>query len=86
MREQQTHLIVKLATDRSEFIKQELVGRLNAVIMEPWDVGTESVSIAMEEVPTEDWMERVYGPDIEAIDAQPLKRPEYGTLAGSSAA
>lgn len=40
-----------------------------------------AVSVAVEEVPVQDWMQQVYGPDIEAGAERLLKRPGYGPLA-----
>lgn len=75
------HLIVKLAKGRSDTVKQELAGRLTATMMDVLGHGADAVSVAMEEVPMEDWMEQVYGPDIEAAASRLLKRPGYGPLA-----
>ena len=40
--------------------------------------GEESVSVAIKEVKSEDWLEKVYEPDIRANWAELYKKPGYG--------
>jgi len=77
------HLMVKLAKGRSDTVKRELAGRLTATMMDVLGHGADAISVAMEEVPMEEWMEQVYGPDIEAEAGRLLKRPGYGPLAST---
>ena len=75
------HIIVKLAQGRSEAVKQELADRLAVTMMEILAIDTEAISVAVEDVPADNWMQQVYGPDIEAAAERLLKRPGYGPAA-----
>ena len=72
------HLIVKLAEGRADAVKQELVDQLVRAVMDVLGHDADAVSVAMEEVARENWMEQVYGPDIEGGADRLLKRPGYG--------
>ena len=74
------HLIVKLAKGRTEAVRQELSDRLTAVVMDVLGHEADAVSVAMVEVDSKDWMEKVYGPDIAGAEDQLTKRPGYGPL------
>ena len=78
------HLIVKLAKGRSDDVKQKLADQLTIAMVDVLGIDANAVSIAMEDVPREDWMEQVYRPDIEAAADRLLKRPGYGPLASVS--
>ena len=75
------HIIAKLAAGRSDRIKQELAERLTLAMTDVLGLDADAISIAMEDVPSQEWMERVYRPDIEGASAPLLKRPGYGPLA-----
>lgn len=75
------HIIVKIAEGRSQPLKQELADRLTATTMDVLGLDSSAVSIAVEDVPMQDWMQQVYGPDIETAGERLLKRPGYGPLA-----
>ena len=45
--------------------------------METFHYGEESVSVAMEEVNSKDWVEQVYKPDIQAKQDKLYKKPGY---------
>lgn len=74
------HIIVKIAEGRSQPLKQELADRLAATMMDVLGLDSSAVSVAVEDVPMQDWMQQVYGPDIETAGERLLKRPGYGPL------
>ncbi|MFT4066730.1 tautomerase family protein [Paraburkholderia sp.] len=78
------HLIVKMAAGRSEATKRELADRLTAAMMDVLALDAGAVSVAVEDVPAQQWMQQVYGPDIEGAGQRLVKRPGYGPLAEST--
>jgi 4-oxalocrotonate tautomerase len=71
------HVIVKLWTGKSEPQKTRLAEVIAKDVMSVLHYGEESVSVAIEEVPSKDWAEKVYRPDI-VNNAQTLyKKPGY---------
>lgn len=72
------HVIVKLWPGKSEQQKQRLADAVAKDVMEILHYGEESVSVAMEEVGSRDWAEKVYKPDIQSKAGQLYKRPGYG--------
>ena len=71
------HVIVKLWPGKSEDQKQRLADRIAKDVMDVLDYGEESVSVAMEEVSSQDWAEQVYKPDIEDKGDKLYKKPGY---------
>jgi 4-oxalocrotonate tautomerase len=71
------HVIVKLWPGKSEKQKARLAEAIAKDVMEVLDYGEESVSVAMEEVPPQDWAEQVYKPDIVNKPEQLYKKPGY---------
>ena len=59
------HVIVKLWPGKSEQQKARLAEAITKNVMEILHYGEESVSVAMEEVKSHDWVEKVYKPDIQ---------------------
>jgi 4-oxalocrotonate tautomerase len=66
------HIVVKLVPGRSEQLKVQLVKDEVAVLR----CGEDSVSVAIEDVKTEDWAERVYRPEI-LNHPELYKKPGY---------
>src|SRR5215469_2967841 len=58
------HVIVKLWPGKSEQQKIRLAGAITKNVMDILQYGRESVFVAMEEVQPQDWVARVYKPDI----------------------
>jgi len=58
------HVIIKLWPGKSEEQKQRLAERLTKDVMEVFNCGEESVSVAMEEIAPDEWAEKVYRPEI----------------------
>lgn len=75
--EQHTHVIVKLWPGKSEQQKQRLADAITRDVMTVLQYDKESASVAFEEVPSKDWMEVVYKPDIQAKWDQVYKKPWY---------
>ena len=71
------HVIVKLWPGPSEQQKVRLAEAITRDVMDVLDLGAESVSVALEEVEAEDWVEKVYQPDIVGKPDQLYKKPGY---------
>jgi 4-oxalocrotonate tautomerase len=71
------HVIVKLWPGKTKQEKQRLADALAKDVMEILHYGEESVSVAIEEVSSKDWAEKVYRRDIEAHPDQLYKKPGY---------
>ena len=71
------HVIVKLWPGKSEQQKARLAEAITKDIMEILHYGDESVSVAMEEVKSQDWLEKVYKPDIQNKRNTLYKKPGY---------
>lgn len=71
------HIIVKLWPGKSEEQKKALTVSMIEAMKEIMAVEDRSISLAIEEIPKEKWMEEVYKPDIVARENQLYKRPGY---------
>jgi 4-oxalocrotonate tautomerase len=71
------HVIVKLWPGKSEKQKARLAEEIVKDVMNVFDYGEESVSVAFEEVNPEDWAEKVYKPDIVNNSERLYKKPGY---------
>jgi len=71
------HVIVKLWPGKSEQQKARLAQAIAKDIMDILHYGEESVSVAMEEVKSQDWKEKVYKPDIQKNWDKLYKQPGY---------
>lgn len=71
------HVIVKLWPGKSDQQKAELAEAITKNVMEILHYGDESVSVAMEEVQPQDWVEKVYKPDIQKKWNTLYKKPGY---------
>jgi 4-oxalocrotonate tautomerase len=72
------HVIVKLWPGKSEQQKQRLAEAITKNVMEILHYGEESVSVAIDEVSSRDWAEKVYKADIQAHPGKLYKKPGYG--------
>jgi 4-oxalocrotonate tautomerase len=70
-------VIVKLWPGKSEQQKQQLADAITRDVMGILNYGEESVSVAIEEVDSDDWAEKVYRPDIVGHPDGLYKRPGY---------
>ena len=71
------HVIVKLWPGKSEQQKQRLADEIAKDVMSVLNYGEESVSVAIEEISSADWAEKVYRPDIVANAEKLYKKPGY---------
>ena len=69
------HVIVKLWPGKTEEQKQQLADQITRDVMEVFHYGKESVSVAMEEVSSSDWAEKVYRSDILKGGKKLYKKP-----------
>lgn len=71
------HVIVKLWPGKTEQQKRRLSDAITKDVMEVLHYGEESVSVAFEEVRSQDWKEKVYEPDIAKKADILYKKPGY---------
>ncbi len=71
------HVIVKLWPGKSEAQKQRLADNITKDVMDAFNYGEESVSVAFEEVRSQDWKQKVYRPDIQGNWDKLYKKPGY---------
>ena len=70
------HIIVKLWPGRNEEIKKNLAERIADTVAEELKVNKGDVSVALEEVPREDWGEKVYKAEIKD-NPKLYHKPDY---------
>ena len=71
------HVIVKLWPGKSEQQKTRLAEAIAKDVMDILHYGEESVSVALEEVKSQDWVEKVFKPDIKSKWGKLYKKPGY---------
>jgi len=71
------HVIVKLWPGKSEQQMTRLAEAITKDVMEILHYGEESVSVAMEEVNSQEWVEKVYKPDVKNNWDKLYKKPGY---------
>jgi len=71
------HVIVKLWPGKSEQQKVRLAKKIVEDVTTVLNYGEESVSVAFEEVDSQDWTEKVYHPDIVRNSERLYKKPGY---------
>jgi len=71
------HIIVKLWPGQSEQQKQQLADAFTKDIDSILGYGEESVSVAFEEIDSQDWKRKVYNPDIINAAGKLYKKPGY---------
>jgi 4-oxalocrotonate tautomerase len=74
------HVIVKLWPGKPEEQKTKLAEDITRAVMTVFNYGEESVSVAMEEVEPDQWMDTVYKPDILGKPKQIYKKPGYTSV------
>jgi 4-oxalocrotonate tautomerase len=75
-----SHIIVKLWPGKSKKQKAKLDEEITKAVLTVLNYGEESVSVAVEEVGAEDWMDKVYKPDIVGKPTQIYKKPGYNSV------
>jgi 4-oxalocrotonate tautomerase len=71
------HVNVKLWPGKSQEQKKRLAKKITQDVMDMFDYGEESVSVAFEEVPAEEWAEKVFRPEIMDKPGSIYKKPGY---------
>jgi len=71
------HVIVKLWPGKTEQQKTRLAEAITKDVMDILDYGEESVSVALEEIKSQDWLEKVYKTDVKNKWDQLYKKPGY---------
>jgi 4-oxalocrotonate tautomerase len=71
------HVIVKLWPGKSDRQKARLSKAIVHDVMNVLNYGEESVSVAIEEVKPENWVKKVYKPDIQKKWDELYKKPGY---------
>ena len=74
------HVIVKLYSGRSETVKSRLADEVTKAVMSTLNYGPEAVSVGIEDVKPEHWVETVYKPDILGKSETIYKKPGYNPL------
>ena len=74
------HVIVKLWPGKSEKQKTKLAQEITRAVMTVLNYGEEWVPVAMEEVTSNEWMDKVYKPDILGKPKQIYKKPGYTSV------
>jgi 4-oxalocrotonate tautomerase len=74
------HVIVKMYSGRSEQQKSKLAEEITKAVMTTLNAGEESVSVGIEDIKPEDWLEKVYKPDILGNSEKIYKKPGYDPL------
>jgi 4-oxalocrotonate tautomerase len=74
------HVPIKLQSGRSEQQKIKLADEVTKAVMTGAKCAETSVSVSIEEVEPEDWVEKVYKPDIIGRWDQVYKKPGYDPL------
>jgi 4-oxalocrotonate tautomerase len=74
------HVIVKLWPGKSKNQKAKLAEEITKAMMTVLNYGEDSVSVAMEEVRAEDWMDKVHKPDILGKPKLIYKKPGYSSV------
>lgn len=71
------HVIVKLPSGRSEQQKAKIAEEVTKAIMASANCAEQSVSVSIEDVEANDWLEQVYQPDIIGRPDTLYKKPGY---------
>jgi 4-oxalocrotonate tautomerase len=71
------HVIVKLWPGKSERQKTRLAEAITRSVTEILHYGEESVSVAIEEITPQEWVEKVYKPDVKSKLDSLYKKPGY---------
>ena len=75
------HIVVKMYPGRTEEQKSAFTEKIVECALKELQCRKEALSVAIEEVSPEEWMDRVYTPEIEGRVETLTKKPGYGPLA-----
>ena len=74
------HVIVKLYAGRSEELKARLAAAVTKAVTSTLSMGKDAVSVGVEDVTPEHWVDAVYRPDILGKARTIYKKPGYDPL------
>ncbi|MDD2706003.1 MAG: tautomerase family protein [Acidocella sp.] len=74
------HVVVKIAAGRTEREKTDLAEALANLAAEKLAIDPETISVAIEDVQRENWVDDVYKPEILARMDSIYKKPGYNPL------
>jgi len=77
------HIVVKMKAGRTEEMKQRLAAQIARDVVEILGSKDASVSIAIEDVASDDWTPAVYDAEIAPNWDRLYKKPGYGSRAGA---
>ena len=72
------HVILKMVEGRTEEQKKALSDALTLAVTTALGCGDDLVSVAIEDVKDEEWMAKVYVPDIQRQPGRIYRMPGYG--------
>ncbi len=72
------HVILKMLEGRTEEQKQALTDALTKAVTETLGCGDDIVSVGIEDFKDEEWMAKVYEPDIRQRPGTIYRMPGYG--------
>ncbi|QDL38593.1 tautomerase family protein [Rhodoferax sediminis] len=79
--ENMPHIVIKMKPGRSDSLKTEIAQALAQALVSSAGVPEKAVSVAIEEVEADDWMTKVYEPEIAGKADTLVRKPSYGSLA-----
>ncbi len=74
------HVIIKLQSGRSDAQKTRLADLVTQAVMAGANCANEAVSVSVEDIEPQDWVEQVYRPDILGHPDKLFKKPGYDPL------
>ena len=74
------HISIKLYPGRSEQQKVRLAEQIVKDVISLLESSEDSISVAIEEINPEDWVEKVYKPEILNNPENLYKKPDYNPL------
>ena len=74
------HVIVKLYSGKSEQQKSKIAEEITKAVMAATNCAEKSVSVSIEDVEPDHWVEKVYKPDIVDKWDKLYKKPAYNPL------
>jgi 4-oxalocrotonate tautomerase len=74
------HVIVKLYAGRSDKQKTELAEAITRSVMATLNHDADAVSVGIEDIRPDDWVEKVFKPDILGKPKTIFKKPGYDPL------
>ncbi len=74
------HVIVKMLVGRSEQQKATIAEEITKAVMSGAKCAEKAVSVSIEDIEPDDWVEKVFKPDIVANADRLYKKPGYDPL------